>query len=67
MCPALGRGECVLRWGEVSVPRGEEEEVDVPRRGGAGEVCHDGEEDVPLERRLVRARTFYFIFLIFLI
>ena len=32
MCPALGRGEWVLRWGEVIVPRGEEEEV-------PGEVC----------------------------
>ena len=51
MCPVLGRGECVLRWGEVSVPRGEQEVVDVPRRGGAGEVWHDGEEDVVLERR----------------
>ena len=58
---------CITGWVEVSVPRGEEEEVDVPRRGGAGGVWHDGEEDVALERRRVRARTFYFIFLIFLI
>ena len=50
MCPALGRGACVLRWGEVSVPWGEEE-VDVPQQGGEGEVWHDGEEDVALERR----------------
>ena len=50
---ALRRGECgcALRWGDVSVPRGEEEEADVPRRGGAGEVWHDGEEDVALEKR----------------
>ena len=51
MYPALGRSDSVLHWGEVSVPQGEEEEVDVPRRGGAGEAWHGGEEDVALERR----------------